>query len=350
MRLYQVASGGTTQRFAYDGVDRITEFDGSNVVQRRYVFGPGADAPIIWYEGTDTSVRKFLSSDERGSIISVTDNAGALLGINKYDEYGNPQNDYAAAFGYTGQAWLPSLGIWYYKARAYDPELGRFLQTDPAGGSNLYAYVGNDPIGSSDPSGMISRHILAGDDVPRYDDGHSWDPVIGAHSYADLGPVNYVSGRLDEIGIERENREFKLLWQQLGLDGPPSAILVCVKYCNATTPESSDDEIVVQAGPQYKWVQLPSIPFDRIQFAQIGGRDNNCKEAAYLCLQINQSGEYYHNHCMDLERVCKSRSLMMSRVANDEKTKEVTYCVGLVCVTIYQGGIVGAPFVKVPQR
>jgi RHS repeat-associated protein len=159
MRLYQSVSGGTT-RFAYDGLDRIAEYDASNALQRRYVHGPNMDEPLVQYEGTGTSDRRFMSSDERGSIISLTDSSGTLLGLNRYDEYGNPQPTNIGAFGYTGQAWLPGVNLWYYKARHYDPELGRFLQTDPIdveGGINLYAYVGNDPINWSDPLGLMSR-------------------------------------------------------------------------------------------------------------------------------------------------------------------------------------------------
>ena len=157
MRLAQIASGGTT-KLAYDGLDRIAEYDGSNALQRRYVHGPSIDEPLVWYEGSGTTDRRFLSSDERGSIISVTDGSGVVLGLNKYDEFGNPQSTNLGVWGYTGQAWLPTVGIWYYKARDYDPDLGRFLQTDPIdilGGINLYAYVGNDPINWIDPLGLV---------------------------------------------------------------------------------------------------------------------------------------------------------------------------------------------------
>src|SRR5689334_13468669 len=105
MRLYQLATASTTTRFAYDGLDMIAEYDGSNALQRRYVFGPGTDEPIVWYEGSGTTDRRFMSSDERGSIVSLTDSSGALIAINRYDEYGIPQSTNLGRFQYTGQAW-----------------------------------------------------------------------------------------------------------------------------------------------------------------------------------------------------------------------------------------------------
>ncbi len=66
-----------------------------------------------------------------GSVIAVTNSSGSTIAKHNYDEYGIPQSGNNARFQYTGQVWIAEIGLYYYKARFYDPELGRFMQTDP---------------------------------------------------------------------------------------------------------------------------------------------------------------------------------------------------------------------------
>jgi hypothetical protein len=104
-RLYQTAGGGTTTRFGYDGSQMIGEYNSANTLQRRYVFGPGTDEPLVWYEGTGTATRRYFHADERGSVVAVSDASGNMVtALNRYDEYGNAQGTLTGRFGYTGQA------------------------------------------------------------------------------------------------------------------------------------------------------------------------------------------------------------------------------------------------------
>ncbi|MGD9126842.1 MAG: RHS repeat-associated core domain-containing protein [Planctomycetia bacterium] len=151
-----------TTHFAYDGEHIWADFDNSGVITARYLYGNSIDQLIARYRPVEGTA--WYLTDHLGTVRDIVNAAGTLINHIDYDSFGNilAQTDPAAGdrFTYTGREFDAETGLYYYRARYYDPITGRFISEDPisfaAGDANLYRYVGNSPLMAIDPSGQAT--------------------------------------------------------------------------------------------------------------------------------------------------------------------------------------------------
>ncbi|HEU4457319.1 MAG TPA: RHS repeat-associated core domain-containing protein, partial [Longimicrobium sp.] len=157
-RVRKSLPNGTAERYVYDGDDLLLQLDASGAVAAEYTYWPGVDRVHSVIRG---GVQYYYAIDPQGSVLAMTDAWGAVVNQYRYGSFGAAEvasETVVNPLRFAGREWDAQAGLYYVRARWYDPALQRFTSEDPLGlasGSNLYAYVANDPVNATDPSGLI---------------------------------------------------------------------------------------------------------------------------------------------------------------------------------------------------
>ena len=147
----------TTTNYLYDGSNAVGDIDQNGNVLARYAETQNIDEPLAELRSGTTS---YYEVDGLGSVTSLTSGAGAIADTYTYDSFGNVTASTGSVtnrFQYTAREFDSESGLYYYRARYYDPNLGRFASEDPfkevVRGLNFYEYVRNHPPDYTDPTG-----------------------------------------------------------------------------------------------------------------------------------------------------------------------------------------------------
>ena len=154
---------GEVTNYVYDGQNIILEYDQAGTITTRYTHGPSIDEPLaIEIPNATAFTPYYYHADGLGSITALSNASGNIVQRYEYDSFGNQtiatNGGIKQPFTFTAREYDAETGMYFYRARYYDPKAGRFITRDPisfAGGDvNLYAYVSNNPVNWSDPLGL----------------------------------------------------------------------------------------------------------------------------------------------------------------------------------------------------
>ncbi|HEY0780577.1 MAG TPA: RHS repeat-associated core domain-containing protein [Gemmatirosa sp.] len=166
---------GAITYFVWDGDNLAADADGTGRIVAQYAYYPGGlDQPhsvLVAPTAGGAATLYDYATELPGHVVGLVDGGGALAARYTYQPFGIADTvQESLAGGWTnrlrfeGREYDAETGLYYNRARYYDPALQRFLSPDPTGlqaGINWYTYAGNNPVNYRDPSGTCPTEELA---------------------------------------------------------------------------------------------------------------------------------------------------------------------------------------------
>jgi RHS repeat-associated protein/uncharacterized repeat protein (TIGR01451 family) len=151
-RRIEVNDRGTITRYAYDAENLHLEYDATNTLAAVYTNGIDINSVLEMTRGGQSY---YYLKDGLGSTTALVNGAGTVSTSYTYDSFGRQTSagNVPNPITYAGGQFDASSGLYYFRARYYDPVAGRFISEDPVESPNPYIYARNDPADFADPLG-----------------------------------------------------------------------------------------------------------------------------------------------------------------------------------------------------
>ena len=204
---------GDTTTYVYDGGNVIAEYDDNDDLASKYIHGARVDELVCMIDVADSNAVYYYHYDGLGSVVALSNSSGDSCQSYVYSAFGrvwaSDPNFTANPYMFTGRRFDYKTGLYYYRARYYNPYIGRFLQTDPVGysaGINLYAYCRNNPLNFMDPSGLIAVAFYDGENDNDGGFAEAADDFLFNFDISEcynlgMQPLEYISFILETMNI-----------------------------------------------------------------------------------------------------------------------------------------------------
>ena len=209
---YQLGSG-TASTYAYDGSGlRQSKTTGTTTTQ--YLWDVSGSLPLLLQETTGSNTTDYIygptglpleeilpsgstyyyAHDSLGSTRALTDSTGTIVNTYTYGPYGiitTSTGSVANPLLYAGQYLDSESGLYYLRARYFDPVTAQFLTVDPmvAQTQSPYGYTAGDPVNTMDPSGLCSFSLGRGSCF-RLPDYVTFDFSVSMWPASHMGPLH----------------------------------------------------------------------------------------------------------------------------------------------------------------
>ena len=160
--------------------------------------------------------KNYLTKDYLGSTRAITNEQGKIIYNQDYEPYGKQlrTNVIDESHTYTGKEYDEETNLYYYGARYYDPELGRFTQVDPIGSiKSPYEAFNSNPNKYIDPDGnsaaFANSYISANKNLLDFTLGVASKIPLLAAQKGELKLYDETSGKVVDLPPQKKSEAYK---------------------------------------------------------------------------------------------------------------------------------------------